>query len=150
METIKIQLNSLEALERLISNDAQLEFEIKNSVVQSFVTKHLKGIANESMVQNAEREVQKIVKEFFNTGYSYVVLKKEQKEAIESHVRDEIMRHAISIIDSELGIESIRTNLHKRVEAVSTIISEELKEAVIQERVNAMVTKKLKELIEKQ
>jgi predicted DNA-binding protein len=42
---MKIQLNSLEALERLIGGDSELEIEVRNNVVQDFAKKHLKGIA---------------------------------------------------------------------------------------------------------
>lgn len=42
---MKIQINSLEALERLIGGDTDVEIQIRNSVVQNFTNKHLKGIA---------------------------------------------------------------------------------------------------------
>lgn len=53
---IKIQIASLEALERLIGGDSQLEIEIRESVVQNFAKKHLKGVAeatNFKQIQNA-------------------------------------------------------------------------------------------------
>ena len=39
----KIQINSLEALERLIGGDTELEIEVRNSIVQEFAKKYLKG-----------------------------------------------------------------------------------------------------------
>jgi hypothetical protein len=42
---MKIQINSLEALERLIGGDNELEIDIRNSVVQDFSKKHLKSVA---------------------------------------------------------------------------------------------------------
>ena len=41
-EPVKIQINSLEALERLIGGDPSLEFDIRNNVAQKFAAKHLK------------------------------------------------------------------------------------------------------------
>lgn len=41
---ITIQLNSLEALERLIGSDDQLEIAVRNSVISTFTSKHLKGL----------------------------------------------------------------------------------------------------------
>lgn len=41
---MKIQINSLKALERLIGNDNELEMEIRNSVAQNFAKIYLKGI----------------------------------------------------------------------------------------------------------
>lgn len=48
----KIQINSLEALERLIGNDNELEIQVRNNIVQEFAKKHLKAIANETTFQN--------------------------------------------------------------------------------------------------
>ena len=44
MNSVTIQINSLEALERLIGNDAELEINIRNAIVQKFTKKHLKAI----------------------------------------------------------------------------------------------------------
>ena len=41
---MKIQINSLEALERLIGGDTQVEIEIRNSIVQEFTKKYLKSL----------------------------------------------------------------------------------------------------------
>lgn len=38
---MKIQINSLEALERLIGGDTELEIDIRNSIVHKFTQKHL-------------------------------------------------------------------------------------------------------------
>jgi hypothetical protein len=46
MNTITIQINSREALERLIGNDNAVEIDIRNSVVQKFAERHLKPLAN--------------------------------------------------------------------------------------------------------
>lgn len=48
----KIQINSLEALERLIGNDNALEIEVRNNIVQEFAKKHLKALVNDSVFQN--------------------------------------------------------------------------------------------------
>jgi hypothetical protein len=59
----KIQINSLEALERLIGNDTQLETEIRNNVVQDFAAKHLKAVANSPAVTNAISTMSAALKE---------------------------------------------------------------------------------------
>lgn len=41
-----IQINNLEALERLIGGDSEVEIEIRNNIVQNFAKKHLKNISN--------------------------------------------------------------------------------------------------------
>lgn len=46
MNKLTIQINNLEALERLIGGDSEVEIEIRNSVIQNFAEKHLKPLAN--------------------------------------------------------------------------------------------------------
>lgn len=46
MNKLTIQINNLEALERLVGGDSQVEIDIRNSVVQKFAEKHLKPLAN--------------------------------------------------------------------------------------------------------
>jgi len=46
MNKLTIQINNLEALERLIGGDSEVEVDIRNSVVQKFAEKHLKPLAN--------------------------------------------------------------------------------------------------------
>ena len=43
---MKLQINSLAALERLIGGDSEVEIEIRGSVVQKFAERHLKAVAN--------------------------------------------------------------------------------------------------------
>jgi hypothetical protein len=49
--SVKIQINSLEALERLIGGDSELEIEMRKSIAYDFTTKHLKSLANDPAVQ---------------------------------------------------------------------------------------------------
>jgi hypothetical protein len=44
--SIKLQINSLDALERLIGGDNEVELELRNWVVQAFAKKHLKIAAS--------------------------------------------------------------------------------------------------------
>lgn len=55
----KIQINSLEALERLIGGDTELEIEVRNSIVQEFAKKYLKGIINEELMTVAVNRAKK-------------------------------------------------------------------------------------------
>ena len=50
MNKLTIQINNLEALERLIGNDSEVEVDIRNSVVQKFAEKHLKPLANSPQI----------------------------------------------------------------------------------------------------
>lgn len=56
---LKIQINNLEALERLIGGDSEIEIEIRNNIVQEFSKKHLKAIAESSVMKGAEKDIKK-------------------------------------------------------------------------------------------
>lgn len=66
-----IQINSLEALERLIGGSTQAEIDIRNAVVQSFTDKHLKPLAQapdmkalaQSLSTAAKFSIEKLVAE---------------------------------------------------------------------------------------
>ena len=53
---MKIQINSLEALERLIGGDSEVEIDIRNSVVQAFATKHLKAVVSHHKIESLCRK----------------------------------------------------------------------------------------------
>jgi hypothetical protein len=54
---LTLQINSLEALERLIGNDTQAEIEIRTSLVQKFAEKHLKPIVNSEPISKAVNDI---------------------------------------------------------------------------------------------
>jgi hypothetical protein len=56
---MKLQINSLEALERLIGGDSEVELEIRNNIVQEFTKKHLKALVNEGSIQKVANAIDK-------------------------------------------------------------------------------------------
>lgn len=56
---MKLQINSLEALERLIGGDTDIEIEIRNNIVQEFTKKHLKAIVNEGTIKRVADNLNK-------------------------------------------------------------------------------------------
>jgi hypothetical protein len=56
---MKLQINSLEALERLIGGDTEVELEIRNNIVQDFAKKHLKALVNEGSIQRVANQLEK-------------------------------------------------------------------------------------------
>lgn len=50
MSGVKIQINSLEALNRLIGDNSEMELEVKNAVIQSFAKTFIKAGENEPAI----------------------------------------------------------------------------------------------------
>lgn len=59
MNKLTIQINSLEALERLIGGDSETEVEVRNSVIQKFADKHLKALANTDEITQTLDKIQR-------------------------------------------------------------------------------------------
>jgi len=64
--SIKLQIGSLEALERLIGGDSEVEVELRTAIVQDFAKRHLKGIITKEVLD-------KIVVDFRGTFKSYLL-----------------------------------------------------------------------------
>lgn len=98
---VKVQINSLEAIERLIGGDSAIEIEIRNNVVDKFEKKYLKGLATESFARikpwmeelktSCVRQIEKEIGKIQAWGYSdKIELTSEFKKAIQEAVKKQI------------------------------------------------------------
>jgi F420-0:gamma-glutamyl ligase-like protein len=124
--SVKIQINSREALERLIGGDSELEVELRNSVVQDFSNRHLKSIATvmvgriESAAQQAVKEVAEKQIGFLNydIGRTYFKLKPEVKTAIENEVANLIQEETRKVAEAFDAEGIIKKMVEDRLNAV--------------------------------
>lgn len=147
---MKIQINSLEALERLIGGDTTLEIEIRNSVVQNFVNKHLKALANEQIIGNAERNVKALVNDLMlekvGTGYSSTTqLKGTVKEMITKQINNEVKTVIRDLVSKTVIESSTLESINILIQQQADLIIETLTDENLELRLNNMVNKKLKE-----
>src|ERR1035437_10268974 len=63
MNKLTIQINNLEALERLIGGDSEVEIEIRNSIIQKFAEKHLKPLANCEPITSTLKTITEVIKD---------------------------------------------------------------------------------------
>lgn len=156
---MKIQINSLEALERLIGNDKEMEFVIKESILNGFAKKYLKSVAN----SEAMTKIASVVKEELRkTGFYGLletrkvsglniftenVLSDEAKNLIKIRIRNEIN----DIISEEVSKirETIVQDINSRLNLMATSVSQCIREEVQKETIDKLVQKKLKDLLEK-
>ena len=90
--SIKLQINSKAALERLIGGDTELEMEIRNNIVQEFTSKRLKGLINAEFEKKIIDQSLKEMFEQFNSGFngSSIRLSKKQESIISSLIEQTI------------------------------------------------------------
>ena len=135
--SIKIQINSLAALERLIGGDSELEIELRQSVVEAFARKHLKVVVNSEVFKEAvdgiraslEGEVGKVFGEelkriqgkFFYNAYPYE-LSPEWKKIVRERVQqscgpefEKEVKKQIEILTSPKGIQNLADMVKKHV-----------------------------------
>ena len=150
---MKIQINSLEALERLIGGDTELEIDIRHSVVDAFTKKHLRAIANEEHVRRMSSAISVELNDKFaeytkspNVYISYEwKLKPEIKTLIEAQIKYKTENIINELISESLDIEKTREHITERLQKQSAWIEEELTNIVLEKRLDRLVEIKIKE-----
>lgn len=100
--SIKIQINSVEALERLIGGDTDVEIEIRNSIVQEFTKKHLKSLATTPTINEVatliSEELKGIVLDSTKDAWGGT------KYELNPEMKDKVRMQAKKVLDSELSV----------------------------------------------
>ena len=157
--SLTLQINSLEALEKLIGGDTQVELDIRNNIVQAFAEKHLKAVAGTQQVNNAianirasiEQEVRAECTRSFG-DYSNVWNRQiKLDDKIKSVIKQEVLTQIQSIIDSYLkeivsSPEWIKEKLEKQIkQLILNIVNSEL-QVKISDAVKSKIDEQVKNL----
>ena len=157
--SLTLQINSLEALEKLIGGDTQVEIDIRNNIVQAFAEKHLKSLAGSNEIQtvlsaikasiqeDARKECQRLFGMYQSSWkHNTVILNEDLKALLKEEVQKEISSFMESYI-SELVAkpESLRDKLERYVKVLTNnIISAELESKIptsVQKAIDEQVSK---------
>lgn len=149
-----IQINSLEALERLIGGSTEMEVSLRNAVVQQFTEKHLKPIAAQpdmkalavSIATAAKLSIEKLVAESigevklgWNGLVESVKLSSAVRSELDMRVRDiaerligEAVQDALSALDLASRVDrAVKTRLDYNIgEEVKKKVSEAFQRAL--------------------
>jgi len=158
---MKLQINSLEALERLIGGDTSIELELRNNIVQEFTKKHLKGLASaeqkkqlDKVVADIRNDVAGVVQTALgfdvktNQGYwkneNAYTLNEKQKATL----KDLVFKHVDSLVNAEY-----LTAVRERIAKYRTLIDEEVEYSLkkysnqmIKEAIEKKLAEKLKDI----
>jgi len=145
---MKIQINNLEALERLIGGDTELEIDIRNSVVQRFTEKHLKGVANELMARGISETIRKeISASFMNEEGNYynktIVVKPEFADKLKTQISIEFYRLMSGHIETE--IIEFQKKFNDLIQSYGSQLAQRITDEQFEKRVNEAADKKIKE-----
>ena len=141
---MKIQINSLVALERLIGDDKEMEITVKTSVINEFAKSYIKSVANSEIVDTIKKAILDEVKKTNRTDY---LLSNDAKELVKTQVRREIDN---LILETVTPIrEEIVGEIRSRLDLMSLSVSQCIREEVQKETIDKLVQKRLKDLLDK-
>jgi len=152
--SVKLQINSLQALERLIGGDSELEFEIRQSVVENFTKKHLTTIANSELIKNASAAVKtEIHRTFFDTVISgsgwnsseQIVFKKEYLDNLKYELTYSAKQTLNKVVEDVIEEAKTKEKIEAALDTAANYIVNTLTESNLTARLNRMVDAKLKE-----
>jgi len=152
---LTIQINNLEALERLIGGDAEVEVDIRQNIVETFTKKHLKSLANDSTLQKIGEAIKKetnseileevIEKTTYGGNRTSYKLSTKARELIREQLKYAVSTEIYDIIVEEIKRQNITDTLNATLERQVKYITEELTKESLAAKLDKMVEAKLKE-----
>lgn len=151
MAPIKIQLNSLEALERLIGGNTELEMELRNSVAQDFTKKYLKGLVTTQLELGAKQLIPKVLKEegilendnLWNIRLTPQIVN-SIKNSIDVEVKNRLASEAAQKVLTPI-INDFQEQLKAQVALAVDRITGQIEESVLTGKINSLVNARIKE-----
>lgn len=155
---MKVQINSLAALERLIGDDKEMEITVKSSIINEFAKSYIKSVANSEIVDTIKSAV---LEELRKTNYFGLIdnsvringwsmscmLSKDAKELVKTQVRrevDQLISDTVAPIREELV-----NDIKSRLDSMSLSVSNCIREEIQKETIDKLVQKRLKDLFDK-
>lgn len=153
--SIKIQINSVEALERLLGNDQELEVEVRKSVVEAFGKSFVKSVANstavaeklesmreETMEKSTEYAERILSVRDTSTGWRYSVALTDELKA---KIKDAVVTQTHLLIAETISSLDIDNMVSEKVaKKLELVVHQQVTKAVT----NAVVKAALKSAVE--
>jgi hypothetical protein len=140
---LTLQINSLEALERLIGGDTQMEFDIRQSVVEAFCKKHLKSVTQEQSLKLVERSMIEQIKSEIFVGNNYNTLQLPFKDQVKRYTDSIVDFQIKSLVDEKIKLKS--QELDKLIQERIDYQVREFQNFNTDEMIDKIVDKRIKE-----
>ena len=151
---VKIQINSLEALERLIGGDTGLEVDLRASVVAAFTRRYLKDIVATEAIQQAKEDIETQIKneafryigaEYTNGKFGkYLKLSPAFLERVRIEA-EHAVTEKVSAILSTMTDDLVANLLKHRDEVVNTAVSEVV--SILEGKITKLAEKRVGEIL---
>jgi len=143
---IKLQLDK-DALERLIGGDSQVEMDLRSGIVQNFAKRYLKGVAHQEIMTTLSAKVQGYVREQLKEqlnipNWGTWTPPPQMQEGIRQHIVAKIN----GIISDAVNVHAakMQQTIQTRLDEIAYRIEMRLTEKVMEERIMAEVTRRLR------
>jgi hypothetical protein len=152
---MKVQINSLEAFNRLIEGDKEMEISIKSAIINDFATRYIKSVANSEIIDKVKQEVLKAIEK---TDYFGMLREVDTSSWFKDHrlshkveklVEEEVKSKVYNIIfdkvaEAEARLEEV---INQRLESMSNFIIGRLGEEAIKNALTRILQEKLKKVV---
>lgn len=131
MNKLTIQINNLQALERLIGGDTEVEIDIRNSVVQAFSEKHLKAIASSDALNSKLNELKRDLTYTYNKEVRTQIgeIKKDYWGTVESKINPDLVAALKKQVDSNIS-DLVRSLVDAKLEEVYKNVEEKVSKRI--------------------
>lgn len=129
---MKIQINSLAVLERLIGGDSELEVDIRNSCIQEFAKRHLKHLAESALYAVNVNAVEAMKQQYRKEIESYVDTRLYSSPSVRPDIERAIRNKAQERVDSAIKetIDTALADIERKMEVKFYIITENVIRAI--------------------
>lgn len=146
---MKIQINSLAALERLIGDDKEMEFAVKDSIINTFAKNYLKSIAHSEIIDalkkavlyELEKDLNLVVERTSSWAGCTYKAKPELKEAVDKAAKEalnEIVKEAVN--EKMAGInEEVNQRVGYALDCICAKVAEVNIDRLVRERLTKML-----------
>jgi len=159
--SVKIQINSLPALERLIGNDTEFEAEFRRAVGSRLIKQFIDPANNVRLFKLLEHDLQTLfvdqIKVKGTTSWNDKIeykLSEKAKELIYAEVSEslnkivnDVLNQNVKTIEDQINIKfkNLDDSIDKVINEAAKLIESKLTDLVLTERINQLVDQKIKE-----
>lgn len=145
-DSIKIQINSEEALNRLLGDDFKLDIEVRNNIIQRFAERHLKALANSQMIKALEGKLHDLI---WSSGYNRKLnpeFEKRVQEEAEKLFKTKLQRDFNNLKAKHETLMNDKYNefVENFAEGITSSLQRESMEKLINAKVNSKINRMLK------
>lgn len=146
---MKIQINSLQALERLIGEDKELEIAIKDAIINKFATNYLKGVAHSTVIETLKnaiiKEIDNSLAELVKRTSSWGSASYEAKPELRTAIQREMRNTLDSMIKEEVTkqMEDVHNKVKERLGYALDVVCCKVAETNIDRLVKERISQRL-------